>query len=288
MTESTVTAARDGAPDSGRFYGWDWTATTHEGRPGIVNDVVERWGAHVVTPGRGLQGWSQSVDAFDGDGYKIGSVYYGAAREDVHVLSTSAAADSARRLVLDLDPQARTARVDTRVDSLVPFEDLAGVLEDAAGIYGSQIVTMEKRVRGESQGRTVYLGAPTSAVRVRLYEKWLESPGEYVEGTNRVEVQLRPQSKVKGRVSSWSPAETFCASKVTQHLAAALGASAVPASSLHVAKGTPDLERTLDVMGQQYGPAVARWLSLSAGDVDTVLDRLLRSVPDERTELAPF
>lgn len=257
----------------GGFYGWDWSATTHDGRDRVVNDLCDALKADLVLPGKGLQGWSQSVQAYDAGGYLIGSVYFGGGRDDVHVVSTSAVADEARAAVVGLD-RARTSRVDTRVDSLVPFNELAAIMEEAAQSYGSLITRVESSQRGVSQGRTLYLGAPSSAIRVRLYEKWLESPGQYVEGTNRVEVQLRPASKVKDRVSRWSRAETFCASKVTRELASRLGAELLPAASLHVAKPTPDLERTLQVMGEQYGNAVDKWLSVSGGDLDRVLAHL--------------
>lgn len=254
-------------------YGWDWSATTHDARDGIVADLLAAVDARVVKPGKGLQGWSRSVLAFDREGYKRAAIYYGGGRDDVHVLSTSAAADSVRSRVVGMD-RARTARVDTRVDTLVPFEDLTAILEAAAESYGSRITRVQSSERGQSLGRTVYLGAPSSAVRVRLYEKWLESPGEYVEGTNRVEVQLRPPSKVKDRVSSWSQSETFCASRVTRDLAFRLGTDLAPGSSLHVKRGTPDLERSMRAMGDQYGPGVREWLDLSGGDLGKVLDYL--------------
>lgn len=254
-------------------YGWDWSATTHDARDGIVADLLGAVGARIVKPGKGLQGWARSVLAFDAEGYKRAAIYFGGGRDDVHVLSTSAAADSVRSRVTGMD-RARTARVDTRVDSLVPFEDLVQVLEAAADTYGSRITRVESSERGQSLGRTVYLGAPSSAVRVRLYEKWLESPGEYVEGTNRVEVQLRPPSKVKDRVSGWTSAETFCASRVTRDLALRLGTDLAPGSSLHVKRGTPDLERSMRAMGDQYGPGVREWLDLSGGDLGKVLDYL--------------
>ncbi len=259
-------------------YGWDWSATTHDGRAGVVNDLLGALAPSVCLPGKGLQGWPASLEAFDAGGYKVGAVFYGGGRDDVHVLSTSAAADSSRRRVVGMD-RARTARVDTRVDTLVPWDDLAGMCRSAAASYGSRVTKIESWQCDESLGRTLYLGAPSSAVRVRVYEKWMESPGQYVEGTNRVEVQLRPASRVKERVSAWSPAETFCASKTTRALAAMLGDEAAPTASLHVDRGTPDLERTLQVMGEQYGNAVDRWLRLSGGDWDRVLHHLVQEAP---------
>lgn len=272
-------------------YGWDWSATTHDARGSgstvaeVVGDLTASLGgAHVLPVGKGLQGWTDSVDSFDCDGYRLGRVYFGGDRTDVHVVATSSAADAVRGEIA-LHHHAKTARVDTRVDSLVGFEDLSRILEEAAAGYGSLITKVESSMRGESLGRTVYLGAPSSAIRVRLYEKWLESPGQYVEGTNRVEVQLRPPSKVKQRVSEWSRAETFCASRVTRALAERLGTDVAPVASLHVDRGTPDLQRSLAAMGEQYGKAADKWLRLSGGDVTTLMQYLTSyGVAKSRTE----
>jgi hypothetical protein len=272
LNETLAANTRQSASDS--LYGWDWSATTHEGRAGVVDDLLGAMGTKLALPAGGLQGWVQSVDGYDGDGFHLGRVYFGG-RDDVHVVSTSSAADVARAAVVITDREARTSRVDTRVDTLLPMADLEWVARQAADEYGTMVGSVEYKVRGESQGRTIYIGTPSSAVRVRIYEKWLESPGEYVEGTNRVEVQLRPASKVKQRVSSWSPAETFCASKVTRDLARLLGDDQAPVNTLHVKRGTPDLERTLEAMGEQYGNAARKFLAVTGGDVGTVLDRLL-------------
>lgn len=262
-------------------YGWDWSQTTHDAKGSgqsvaeVFSGVLERLGGETyVFGGPGLQGWEESAAAYDAEGYLLGRVYHGG-RTDVHVKATSAVADAVRSLVT-VD-RCKTARVDTRVDSLAPFDELADILERAGEIYGSQIVEISGRagVKGDRHdtGRTVMLGAPSSALRIRLYEKWLESPGQYVEGTNRVEVQLRPPSRVKERVSSWSRAETFCASKVAREVAERLGTDLAPAASLHVSRGTPDLDRSMAAMGRQYGRAFGRYLA-TGGDLSMVLGYL--------------
>lgn len=263
------TARLAACPDA---YGWDWTATTHEATDGVVDELLSALAAEQVTFGKGLQGWSQSVNSFDAGGYKTGAIYFGGGRDDVHVVSSSHQAHDARAAVVGIG-EARTSRVDTRVDTLLGFDELRSLLVEVAGPQ-TKVTYMESSIGGESTGRTLYVGAPTSSVRVRLYEKWLESPGLYVEGTNRVEVQLRPPSRAKGLVSLWTPSETFCASKLTRRLAAALETEVARPGTLQKSKGTPDLERTLEAMGGQYGPSVRRWLSLSGGDVGRVLDYL--------------
>jgi hypothetical protein len=268
-----ATIARNPAIPGDAFYGWDWSATTHDADENAVYDLLGALGAVHALPGKGLQGWARSVQAFDGEGNALGSIYFGGARDDVHVLSTSAAADSARRAVVGVG-NARTARVDTRVDTLVGWDHLEKTLNAAADTYGARITYMESKERGQSLGRTLYLGAPASRIRVRVYEKWLQSPGEYVEGTNRVEVQLRPDSGVKGLVSSWTPAETFCASRTTRDLAERLGADVAPEVTLRVKRPTPTLQQTLEAMGTQYGKGVRQWLDLSGGDWGRVQDFL--------------
>lgn len=249
---------------------------------GVVADLACRLGGVEELPGPGLHGWEESLQVFDGDGYKVGDVFFGG-RTDVHVRSTSSAANAARQAVARVHG-AKTSRVDTRVDTLLEFDALGEMLERAAASYGSLITRVESSVRGESKGRTIYLGAPTSAIRVRVYEKWLESPGQYVEGTNRVEVQLRPASRVKALVSTWEPIETFCASRTTRWLAEELAEEFVPVRRLHIAKGTPDLEQALEAMGNQYGRRAREHLERTGGDLDRLLEYVLTGGAETRSE----
>src|SRR5262249_46805676 len=119
-------------------------------------------GAKLALRAGGLQGWVQSVDGYDGEGYHLGRVYFGG-RDDGHGLATSSAADAPRAGVVAHDCEARTSRVDPRVDTLLPMADLEWVARQAANTYGSLVTVMESDVRGESRGRTLYVGAPSSA-----------------------------------------------------------------------------------------------------------------------------
>lgn len=258
------------------FYGWDWSSTTHDAQEDSVYRMLEALGSVNTLPGKGLQGWSQSVKAFDAEGHALGSIYFGGGRKDIHVVSTSSVADSSRRKVVGIG-DARTARVDTRVDTLMPFEQLENVLRASANTYGAKLTYMKSEQRGISTGRTLYLGAAGSRIRVRAYEKHLESPGQFPDGTNRVEVQLRPESKVKALVSGWEPAQTFCASRTTRDLAIRLGDDLAPEVTLRIKRPTPTLEESLEAMGNQYGKGVRQWLELSGGDWGKVADYLTGS-----------
>lgn len=282
--ESVSATADEPRAEELGVYGWDWTATTHDLREGVVEDLARAMGSSMVMPGKGQNGWSRSIGCYDTRGDHIGSVYFGSSRDDVQVVATSSWAQWTRSAVVGMD-RARTSRVDTRVDTLVPFDELAervweAQVVDARGRerkgYNMKLTKVESfDADRNSLGRTIYLGAPSSAIRVRIYEKWLESPGEYQEGTNRVEVQLRPASKVKEEVSAWTPGMTFCASPSTRNLAELIGSDASEAGSLHINRKTPTLEESLRAMATQYGPGVARWLEHSGGDLSTVIDYLV-------------
>lgn len=278
----------DPSPDSvDAGYGWDWSATTHSGLDEgsgpatVVRGLLQQLDPSVVLPGKGLQGWQRSARAFDSDGFLIGQLYYGG-RDDVHLVSTGSVATEVRAKVSS-KYQAKTSRVDTRFDSCVKFEDLEDVLQSCAS--ASTLVTEFRSRRGDvSTGRTLYVGSPRSAVRVRLYEKWLESPGQYPDGTNRVEVQFRPPSRAKQAVSSWTTTDTFCASLLTRRVAEALGGQVSTPPTFAAPKRTPDLQKSLEAMGRQYGRTFRDWMRVSGGDLETALDYLER----EAGEAKPF
>lgn len=280
----------DNTVDAPSPYGWDWSATTHDtvGSGLTVRELAGRLvgvldGAHAIPGGKGVHGWSDSIEVFDAEGYRLGSVFYCAgpnpSRTDVFVQATSEAADRVRSRVVE--HQAKSARVDTKVDTLADFDLVDDIMQTAAEGYGSLITRIESHQRGESKGRTTMLGSPSSAIRIRLYEKWLEAgvnpkTGKplYEPGTNRVEVQLRPPSQKKRDVSAWSREQTFCASRVATTIAALLGNEVAEPGSLHIDRGTPDLEKSLATAAKQYGKAYARFLEVSGGDVDRLVTHL--------------
>ena len=77
--------------------------------------------------------------------------------------------------------------------------------------------------RGGMAGRTLYLGSPESAVRMRIYEKGkqLRSQKEDPDASLhwvRLETQTRPQKRAKRAAWTWTPTEAFCTSKVATRL----------------------------------------------------------------------
>ena len=264
-----VTLAQKPLFATNSMYGWDWSQTTHDGSESVLEELVVALGGIHVKEGKGLQGWARSIAVYDAHGYLLARIYFGG-RPDVHVISTGAVADQSRRRILHVgDP--RTARVDTRVDTLIPYDRLVKFAEAVAADAGAMTGYHETRRGDASMGRTTYVGAKKSMLYIRVYEKWLESPGQFVDGTNRVEVQLRPPSRSKAMVSLLPPAGTFCASRTARDFAKRLGDEAPPVVSLRVKRAVPELDQKIVNAGHQYGNAIEEWLDAHDGDLSGLM-----------------
>lgn len=139
----------------------------------------------------------------------------------------------------------------TRVDACVDF-DRPGAWDDILGILLD--VKQEQRLKGEKRGdwdfpedgRTMYLGATTSPVRCRAYEKG-KQPG-YRSACRfdwvRLEAQVRPQKDARKVYSTLSAPQVWGASGWTRKIAQrafALETGAFPAAG--VKKDTDFVQR---------------------------------------------
>lgn len=254
---------------------WDYSATTHTDLdPASFSTLVPTlWnllGGGRLVKGKGAQGWLSSLAVYGEDDNLRGTIYSGG-RDDVYCLVSGGVSDEVREAITRVG-NASTSRVDTRVDTLAGYEEVARLLRLAADKAGAEVTTMRKDVRGVNKGQTMYVGAPSSRIRVRLYEKWLESPGQYVEGTNRVEVQLRPHSTMKRAVSGWARAETFACSPMCRNLAELLQLEGSSVVSLQSGpKEVADLDRSIAAMRRQYSKTAREYVVRKGGDVDALL-----------------
>jgi DNA relaxase NicK len=108
------------------------------------------------------------------------------------------------------------------------------------------------------QGRTQYLGARSSVVRGRLYEKGLQP--EYVHlGRSdwvRMELQVRPAKDAKTIYAGVSPLDAWGASTWAKDLAAEILADHVSPHPAGYTWRKTDLERRLDWICKQAGPTL--------------------------------
>lgn len=174
-----------------------------------VDDVLEALAGGAERSGlahaKGHHGYAHATVLEErGGGFKA-TVWHGGSHEYPHVLLTGEAAQPGAELIRAAFPEHFVTRADARED----FADagafdriLPELLEVAKGhrvkvdTRGDHLLTLE--------GRTVYLGAPSSACRQRLYDKAAELRAKFAadpvklaevpEHLARLEAQVRPQT----------------------------------------------------------------------------------------------
>lgn len=174
-----------------------------------VDDVLEALAASSerfeLAHGKGHHGYAYSTVLEAAEGFRA-TVWHGGSHAYPHAVLTGEAAQPGAELIRAAFPEHFVTRADARED----FGDagafdriLPELLEVAKGhrvkvdTRGDHLLTM--------QGRTVYLGAPSSACRQRLYDKAAELRAKFAadpvrlaqvpEHLARLEAQVRPQTQ---------------------------------------------------------------------------------------------
>lgn len=132
-------------------------------------------------------------------------------------------------------------------------------------------------------GRTLYLGANTSAVRLRLYEKGRQPEYRHLNRPDwaRIEVQVRPSKDAKDVYSKASPLEVWGASAWTRELAGkVLAAELQPLPAGSTYKLT-EQERKLRFLCKQYGATIMQ-LASDLGSWDLVGPNLKQMILAEK------
>lgn len=169
----------------------------------------------------------------------------------------------------------------TRVDSAADFKETGGWERLFAA---AKRVKEHSRVKGRlilpddlRDGRTYYLGAPSSDVRMRLYEKGAQVLGQRCieAGTEnpladwvRAEVQIRPGPVAREAVARMTAAEVWGCSPWVKSLAMEIRDMEVKRFKMHQKKET-NLERAYRFMLLQYG-SVLRQMHEDQGGWDVV------------------
>lgn len=214
-----------------------------------------------VREGRGFHGFERRVSVkCEQTKDEVGAVSFGGTHGDLVMVEvkgawTASAVECIRREV----PDHNCTRVDSCHDADVPsaWDDFLSIMLDVKAVH-----KLKGEKRGDwdypNDGRTLYLGAPTSPVRVRLYEKGKQPEYRHAGRPNwvRVEAQVRPQKEARKAYSGLSAAEVWGASKFTREIAVrafALEAGVFPAGGV---KKENDLERRLHWLIEQYAPTL--------------------------------
>jgi len=124
-------------------------------------------------------------------------------------------------------------------------------------------------------GRTLYMGAPSSDVRARLYEKGkqlrsqVDTSGKLLSlDWTRLEIQIRPQGEARLAAASMTPEEAWGCSQWTHSLLRDVTGLDVPRVQMRVWRKSDD-QRAFEWMCKQYGrmlerlvPDLGDWLAV--------------------------
>jgi hypothetical protein len=184
--------------------GFDWYQATIQ-KP--LDDVLEafaapgRWLEH----GKGAQGYATRTRVLD-DAGTVASVMHGGAHAYPHAVCTGEAAQAGAEVIRAHFPQHAVSRLDVREDfgGADTFDRMLPALLSAAKAHRVRVDTRGDHLLRQ-EARTVYLGAPSSAVRLRQYDKAAELRAKFAadpvrlldvpEHLTRLEAQVRPQTQ---------------------------------------------------------------------------------------------
>lgn len=246
--------------------------TIHEDPKEIFEVLSGTLGAE-LEPGRGLNGYHHTM-AVQRAGETLARVMYGGPNGWPNVVTSGPATD-------DAEPVMRTAwdRSEvTRMDSAQDFDTEGGYDSVRALMFALHARSGVSRHEIESEkngvlSRTMYLGSPSSRVRVRLYEKGrMEQQMGHAEASPnwfRLEVQVRPTgSEARVRAGQMDASEVWGFSRWTRELAQLAMGLDVAQVTMQLRRD-PDYERAVAALRRQYGSTLEKVLRVE-GSWDAV------------------
>jgi DNA relaxase NicK len=132
--------------------------------------------------------------------------------------------------------------------------------------HGVKVREINKPLSECDDGRTLYLGSPSSAITARIYEKGkqLGVGTEWV----RTEIQVRPQKHVKDICAYLSPDEVWGLARWSLVMAAELGKTEIQKVDVQIYQPSDD-DRAYRWMLKQYGKLLGK-MQASHGSWETV------------------
>lgn len=185
--------------------GFDWYQATLPATPAAAMEALHGLaGGATWRHERGPHGyaWSSVLEAVDGP---VARVWHGGTHERPHVVLSGEHAQAGAETIRVSFPAHSVTRVDAREDfgDAGAFDRILPAMLTVAEAHRVKVDTRGDHLLTKV-GRTVYLGAPTSAVRQRLYDKAAELRAKFAadpvrlaevpDHLTRLEAQVRPQT----------------------------------------------------------------------------------------------
>ena len=240
-----------------RFDAYTATSRTvgHEVLTALAAEFMTRGDQAITRPG--YHGFGTRMAVKGDDGAEWCSVLWGGRQNDLAMIEVKGErTPDVVKAVRETVPGHRCTRVDSCVDLEEP-----GLWDRLLPVVLA--IKREYRLRGEKRGdwdfpedgRTQYLGAATSAVRARMYEKGKQPEYRHLgrEHWVRVETQVRPEKDAKDAYAAATPLDVWGASPYTRALAASILEAQVQPLPAYAARRENARDRALRFMCMQYG-----------------------------------
>lgn len=169
-----------------------------------------------------------------------------------NVLGSGSSAPKLAQVLREHFPYHRVSRLDACEDYHHPdvYKYLRKKALKVAAEHDVKVREITKPLKESDDGRTLYLGAPTSAISGRIYEKGkqLGVSTEWV----RAEIQVRPQKIMKDLAAKLTPLQVWSLAKWSHALAVNMGHKDLKRVDAQIYKPS-DHERAYRFMLKQYG-----------------------------------
>lgn len=241
-----------------RFDGYEMTHDlTDEGR--LAQQLALSLGA-TVRASKAKQGYAIGHELVRGED-ELARVWEHAPGRpgEVHVVVMGGACDEVVPVLRTLWPGHRVSRVDSAQDFQGGFDELRAT----ALRFAERRKLKHTEILGHGDGDTLYLGARSSEVRVRVYDKSAELRQKHPErastipdGIARVELQARPgKRQIKEAAAYLSPDGMWGLGEWTRDFASELLKLDVERVPTHFRRPS-NWDRAMHYMGNQWGPLV--------------------------------
>lgn len=231
-----------------------------------------------VTGGRGFYGYGERISFRDASGAELASVSHGGTNANTPMMEVTG---ERTQIIVPEFRAAFPAHSCSRVDSAYDIEKAGAwdeLLTEVLAVKAKHKLKGEKRGDWDDHpedGRSMYLGAPSSPVRTRLYEKGKQPEYRALGHPDwvRLEVQVRPAKDAKKTFASLTAEEVWGASRYTRDLAARVlhrELDAFPAGTVWKESSTQQKRRN---MARQYG-AITMDMAREAGSIEAFCEQL--------------
>lgn len=205
----------------------------------------------------GFHGFGMRLSVRDDTRTEWAAIQYGGQHDRIMVEVKGDKTPAVVEAIRSVIPDHRCTRMDSCADWDEPgaFDRL---------YQQCKAVKQAHRIKGEMRGdwedhpddgRTYYLGAPTSTARVRLYEKGRQPEYRHLHRPHwtRLEVQVRPTGEARETYAKVAPSDAWGASRWTRELAQRVLRDHIDPHPAGTIYRRPHRDAAIDWMCRQYG-----------------------------------